>query len=242
MLGFITGAAKLIGAGASLIGATRKPKARAEGVDYQRLRDEATAAGFNPLTALMYGGAQAYQRTYGPALSRWSGVGAAMQAFSDDMFQRQIDQDRAALDREYFGLEGQRLALDERRLAVERQMIGASYGPVFGPSARVADTRYEQLHAQYGPIGAVVSGTAGYADAVGDLAVSNVKRAAGSLASGAAGWIERFNRSAVGALTHLQRLDPGAASGRDALQERMDQTPRPDIDKELSRPFWRWSF
>lgn len=45
-----------------------------KGVDYAKLRDDAIAGGFNPLTALLAGGGAGYQSTFDPALSSGSFV------------------------------------------------------------------------------------------------------------------------------------------------------------------------
>jgi len=53
-----------------------RKKNKAQGVDYQKLVNDATAAGFNPLTALRNGGSQAYTRE--PVLSSTSFIGEAL--------------------------------------------------------------------------------------------------------------------------------------------------------------------
>lgn len=170
-----------IGAAVSAIGGLfkKKPKAKAEGVDYAKLVREAQAAGFNPLTALAYGGSQAYTRTYGPSLSRVEDVGQVIQNFAQQQFDRQMQEDRLALDRGYFDQAQRADARDEARLGLERrrveaQLAGAVYGPVFGPSARTAQTGtngkhtyYDDQAAAYGPL---VAPAAGLGRAVRDVA------------------------------------------------------------------------
>lgn len=155
----------LISAGTSLFLGTRKPKpAPAPGVDYERLVADAQAAGFNPLTALMYGGAQSYTRDYGPALSRMQNVGQAMANFSQQLADHQVHLDRLSLDRDYFGLERKRLAMDQR--LVDAQIAGIQSGPVFGPSARTLPwgpayghaERYQEVLDAYGPTAANFDG------------------------------------------------------------------------------------
>lgn len=164
-----------IGAALSGVGALtqKKPKATAQGVDYKKLVQEASAAGFNPLTALMYGGSQAYTRDYGPALSRMADVGQVMQSFAQQQFDRQMQTERIALDRGYFEQAQRADARDEQRLGlerrqVERQLAGAVFGPVFGPSARAQPVGYyDDQAAKYGPL---VAPAAGLGRAVGDVA------------------------------------------------------------------------
>lgn len=62
----------------------RKPKA--QGIDYQKLRRDAEAAGFNPLTALLAGGGAGYQRDFNPALASGAFVGEALQRGLDTYF------------------------------------------------------------------------------------------------------------------------------------------------------------
>lgn len=161
-----------IGSAVSAIGGLfkKKPKAQAQGVDYAKLVRDAQAAGFNPLTALAYGGSQAYQRTFGPGLSRMEDVGQVIQNFAQQQFDRQMQEDRLALDRGYFdqaeradARDAERLGLERRR--VEAQLAGAVFGPVFGPSARAARTGtngnhsyYDDQAAAYGPLVAPAAG------------------------------------------------------------------------------------
>lgn len=151
----------------------KKPKASALGVDYAKLVREAQAAGFNPLTALMYGGSQAYTRDYGPALSRMADVGQVMQNFAQQQFDRQMQTERLALDRGYFDQAQRADARDEQRLGlerrqVERQLAGAVFGPVFGPAARAQPVGYyDDQSSKYGPL---VAPAAGLGRAVRDVA------------------------------------------------------------------------
>lgn len=52
-------------------------------VDYKRLVKDATAAGFNPLTALRNGGAAGFSITSGPSLSSGSQIGQAVSGLGD---------------------------------------------------------------------------------------------------------------------------------------------------------------
>lgn len=70
-------------------------KSNAEGVDYQKLRDDASAAGFNPLTALLAGGGQGYQREFNPALSSGSFLSEAISRGVDTVFNRSADDTEA---------------------------------------------------------------------------------------------------------------------------------------------------
>lgn len=63
-------------------------KAKAEGVDYVKLRDDAQAAGFNPLTALLAGGGAGYQRQFNPALSSGAFIAEAVDRAVDTVFNR----------------------------------------------------------------------------------------------------------------------------------------------------------
>lgn len=77
----------LISAGSSLFGGLfGRGKAKAQGVDYQKLRRDAEAGGFNPLTALMAGGGQGYQREFNPALSSGSFIQEAIARGTDTYF------------------------------------------------------------------------------------------------------------------------------------------------------------
>lgn len=63
-----------------------KSKAQAQGVDYVKLREDAEAAGFNPLTALMSGGGAGYQREFSPDLSSGSFIAEAVGRGVDTWF------------------------------------------------------------------------------------------------------------------------------------------------------------
>lgn len=142
-------AIKGVGAASSLLGGLfgKKPKAQAQGVDYQRLVRDAQAAGFNPLTALAYGGSQAYTREYGPAMSRMSTVGQAMLDFAQVEYQNQVEQERLSLERDYYGLEARKTRVTER--ALEDQLAGVRSGPVFGPSARQGGSAPDTMHPDF---------------------------------------------------------------------------------------------
>lgn len=90
MVGFLGGLIGALGGGqgigsmlGGLGGLLGGGKSRAQGVDYLKLRQDAEKGGFNPLTALMSGGGQGYQREFTPALS--SG------AFIQDAVSRGVD-------------------------------------------------------------------------------------------------------------------------------------------------------
>jgi hypothetical protein len=83
-LGGGTGIGNLLTGAAGLISANKS--AKAQGVDFQKLRDDATAAGFNPLTALMAGGTGGYQRQVAPALASSSFIADALGRVIDTGF------------------------------------------------------------------------------------------------------------------------------------------------------------
>lgn len=87
----------LISAGSGLLsGLFGRGKAKAQGVDYQKLRRDATAGGFNPLTALMAGGGQGYQREFNPALSSGSFIQEAIARGTDTYFDGMARRDAQA--------------------------------------------------------------------------------------------------------------------------------------------------
>lgn len=63
-----------------------RKKAKAQGIDYMKLRRDAEAAGFNPLTALLAGGGAGYQREFNPALASGSFVSEALSRGLDTYF------------------------------------------------------------------------------------------------------------------------------------------------------------
>lgn len=74
-MGFLASLAAAVAPGL-VSGLFGRSKPKAQGVDYQKLVNDATAAGFNPLTALRNGGSQAYTRE--PVLSSTSFIGEAL--------------------------------------------------------------------------------------------------------------------------------------------------------------------
>lgn len=70
----------------SLFGKKKKPEAT--GVDYVKLRNDATAAGFNPLTALLAGGGSGYQREFAPSLASGAFLQEAIGRGIDTVFNR----------------------------------------------------------------------------------------------------------------------------------------------------------
>ena len=72
-----------------------KEEPRKTGINYVKLRRDAQKAGFNPLTALMAGGAAAYNRDTGPEMTRGSFIAEAISRGAETFFnQRQADKDR----------------------------------------------------------------------------------------------------------------------------------------------------
>lgn len=82
-LGGGSGVASLLG---GLFGGRKK--AKAPGVDYAKLRDDAIKGGFNPLTALMAGGGSGYQREFAPTMSSGQFVADAIGRVVDTGFNR----------------------------------------------------------------------------------------------------------------------------------------------------------
>lgn len=138
-----TFAAAAVGAGFSYLSKRKDRKAQqraldnpqALGVDYKKLRDEASAAGFNPLTALQMGGSASYTRQYAPVLTR-EDPGQFFQTMAgaiQQKFDNRIVSDRLQLDRDYFGLERQKFDhLKQQGYALSNV---SAYGSPFGPSA-----------------------------------------------------------------------------------------------------------
>lgn len=84
----------LITAGANLLGSLLgRKKSSAQGVDYVKLRNDAEAAGFNPLTALLAGGGAGYQREFNPALSSGAFVAEAINRGVDTYFNQVTERD-----------------------------------------------------------------------------------------------------------------------------------------------------
>lgn len=77
----------LISGGSSLFsGLLGRRKPKAQGIDYRKLRDDAQAAGFNPLTALLAGGGAGYQREFNPELASGAFVAEALGRGLDTYF------------------------------------------------------------------------------------------------------------------------------------------------------------
>lgn len=83
-LGGGTGIGNLLSGVAGMVAANKSSKA--QGIDYQKLRDDSSAAGFNPLTALLAGGGQGYQRQFSPDLSSGAFIGEAIGRGLDTFF------------------------------------------------------------------------------------------------------------------------------------------------------------
>lgn len=85
----------------------QKREVYAQSVDYQKMVNEASAAGFNPLTALRNGGSAGFQVTHAPVLSRSShmanaiadAVGAGLGALTQNETEK-IREDRARVENE----------------------------------------------------------------------------------------------------------------------------------------------
>lgn len=82
-------------AGVSLLGGLFGRKKQPQGVDFAKLRNDAQAAGFNPLTALMATGGAGYSRSASPALSSASFVQEALERGIDTWF-NQVERDKEA--------------------------------------------------------------------------------------------------------------------------------------------------
>lgn len=80
----------------SVIPALFQNKPKAPGVDYAKLRRDAEAAGFNPLTALMAGGGAGYQRDFNPAMSSGQFIAEAVVRGLDTAFNAPVQNDPAA--------------------------------------------------------------------------------------------------------------------------------------------------
>lgn len=114
----------LISAGASLLGGLfgKKERPKAQGVDYQKLRRDAEAAGFNPLTALLAGGGAGYQREFNPAMSSGAFIAEAIGRGVDTYF----DETHRAEDQE---AQIRREEEDKRRWEAEQKQFAArSFG------------------------------------------------------------------------------------------------------------------
>lgn len=85
-------------AGPLISGIFGSKQSKPQGVDYQRLRRDAAAAGFNPLTALLAGGGAGYVRDSGPSLASGSFVAEALQRGLDTYFNQGVGPDREAED------------------------------------------------------------------------------------------------------------------------------------------------
>ena len=103
-----------------------KEKPRQTGINYVKLRHDAQKAGFNPLTALMAGGASAYNRDQGPELTRGSFIADALARGADTFF----NQRQAEKDRELDNIEArERMRLQEES---EMRLMAASSRQSFG--------------------------------------------------------------------------------------------------------------
>lgn len=73
-----------------------KRAAKNRGVDYVKLRRDAEAAGFNPLTALLAGGGAGYQREFNPELSSGSFIAEAVARGAETYFNHVAERDAEA--------------------------------------------------------------------------------------------------------------------------------------------------
>lgn len=99
-------------------------KPKAQGVDYVKLRDDATKAGFNPLTALMAGGGAGYQRQFDPSLSSGAFIADAVERGLDTAFNQPSGEDR----------ELEALRKRAERVELERTINGMKVPGSFGYS------------------------------------------------------------------------------------------------------------
>lgn len=129
-----------------------KKKAKAQGVDYVKLRRDAEAAGFNPLTALLAGGGQGYQREFNPELSSGSFIAEAVARGAETYFNTvsQRDAQAEAIKADH-DARNQRAALRDARtptggfgydLSAQRPFVPAVVraAPPLPPSGRVSQT------------------------------------------------------------------------------------------------------
>lgn len=116
----------------------RKPKA--QGIDYKKLRDDAQAAGFNPLTALMAGGGAGYQRDFNPSLASGAFVGEALQRGLDTYFNTPSAADR----------EAERLRVQFEQEAANQRQVNASLPRQFGYALTQAQPYLPEVE-DYGP-------------------------------------------------------------------------------------------
>lgn len=100
---------------------SKKPKA--QGVDYLKLRRDAEAAGFNPLTALLAGGGAGYQREFNPALSSGSFVAEAISRGADTYFSHV-----AARDAEAEAIRDREHQKELVQMQIDQRAAGRSFG------------------------------------------------------------------------------------------------------------------
>lgn len=100
---------------------SKKPKA--QGVDYLKLRRDAEAAGFNPLTALLAGGGAGYQREFNPALSSGAFIGEAISRGADTYFSH-----LAAKDAEAEAIRDREHQKELVQMQIDQRAAGRSFG------------------------------------------------------------------------------------------------------------------
>lgn len=134
------------------------------GIDYVRLRNDAQAAGFNPLTALMAGGGNGYQRVFTPDLSTGTFIAEAVARGADTYFnQRQKQEDAQAANIRH-QQEVQRVANDalsrtprstfgydltQQRVAVSPRSVGGAPLSTARPPIHPLDRRPEYIDVRW---------------------------------------------------------------------------------------------
>lgn len=94
LLGLVTAGLSAAGSVAGAIGGSKTQKTTTEStVDYEKMVKSATAAGFNPLTAIRNGGSAGFSTstTTSPGVSAMPGVLSSLGGFLGDAFGNQID-------------------------------------------------------------------------------------------------------------------------------------------------------
>ena len=109
-------ASTLLKVGGSLLGKLLGGKSKTRShINFKKLRDDARAAGFNPLTALRATGGAGHSVTSGPDMSS--------QAFIQDAISDGVDawtnREAAQLDKEYQELRNEQMKLENQQLAKE---------------------------------------------------------------------------------------------------------------------------
>lgn len=125
--------ATAIKVGGSLLGGLLGRKKTSNRVDYARLRRDAEAAGFNPLTALIHGGAAGYTQTSAPPLQTAGLIMDAANALSDHYKTPDpVAQERERLEQELLKARIDALQGSARSTGVMGSTMAAQVGSVTG--------------------------------------------------------------------------------------------------------------